>query len=409
MHKIILPVAAALLLTLTNCQSNTKTTETNTVMIDSTGDVQSDADTATNVDATVYKMPQSKAFSGNVAGKKAKLYILKNKYMQVALSNYGARIVSIMVPDKNGKLIDVAPGFDDLKKYQQPGGAFMGPVVGRFGNRIAKGKFTLDGKNYQTELNNNGNNLHSGSTGFHSHAWDVKEADDKHLTLQYVSPDGEGGFPGTVTTNVTFTLTDDNGLKLDYTATTDKATPYNPTSHGFFNLNGQGTVNNHLMMIDADKFSAVDKGLIPQGEPVLVTGTPFDFRTPTIIGARINEKNEQLGFAGGYDHNFVLNKQRRAVRSNQDGFTKAVEVIGDETGIKMEVFTTEPAMQFYGGNFFKGSDTGRTGKPIGYREAFALETQHYPDSPNHPTYPNTILRPGATYKQTTEYKFSAVK
>ena len=409
MHKIALPAVAALLLSLTACQSTTKTTENDTVMTDSTGDVLPDADTATNVDATKYRMPESKAFEDKVAGKAAKLYTLKNKTMQVSLSNYGARIVSIMVAGKNGKMVDVVPGYADIKKYQEPGGAFFGPVVGRFGNRIDKGKFTLDGKSYQTELNNNGNNLHSGSTGFHSHVWDVKAADDKHLALQYVSPDGEGGFPGTVTTNVTFTLTDDDGLKLDYSATTDKATPYNPTSHGFFNLNGQGTINDHLMMIDADRYSAVDKGLIPQGEPVSVAGTPFDFRTPVTIGSRIGEKNEQLSFGGGYDHNFVLNKQRRAVGSTLEGMTKAVEVVGDKTGIKMEVFTTEPAVQFYGGNFFKGTDMGRTGKPIGYREAFALETQHYPDSPNHPTYPNTILRPGDTYKQTTEYKFSTVK
>lgn len=404
MRLSLLPFAAAALLNLTGCQSKSQTTDTNTIMTDSTGAIEPDADTATTRDATMYKFPESKAFEDKVGGKEAKLYTLKNKTMQVGLTNYGARIVSVLVPDKTGKMIDVAPGYDNLKKYQQPGGAFFGPVVGRFGNRIAKGKFTLDGKTYQTELNNNGNSLHSGNTGFHHQVWTVKKATDRELELTYVSPDGEGGFPGTVTTTVTFILTDDNGLKINYVATTDKATPYNPTSHGFFNLNGQGTVNNHLLMIDADRFSAVDKGLIPQGEPVSVANTPFDFRKPTTVGARIDEKNEQLGFGGGYDHNFVLNKQPQA-----SGMTKAVEIVGDQTGIKMEVFTTEPAVQFYGGNFFTGSDIGRTGKPIGYREAFALETQHYPDSPNHPTYPNTILRPGDTYKQATEYKFSIAK
>ncbi len=411
MHKIVLPIAAALLLTLAGCQSTTKTADNTTVMMDSTGNIEPNADTAANRDATKHRFPESSAFEDEVAGKKAGLYSLKNKTMQVGLTNYGARIVSIMVPDKNGKMVDVAPGFASVKTYEQPGGGFFGPVVGRFGNRIAKGTFTLDGKTYKTELNNNGNTLHSGQTGFHNHVWDVKAADDKHLALQYVSPDGEGGFPGTVTTNVTFTLTDDNGLKIDYTATTDKATPYNPTSHGFFNLNGEGsgTVNNHLMMIDADRYSKVDKGLIPQGEPSLVTGTPFDFRKPMTIGSRLNEKDEQLGFAGGYDHNFVLNKQRRAVSATQAGLVKAVEVIGDETGIKMDVYTTEPAIQFYGGNFFTGSDKLKNGKTVDHRGAFALEAQHYPDSPNHPTYPNTILRPGDTYKQTTEYKFSTVK
>lgn len=409
MRLSLLPLAAAALLNLTGCQSKPKTTDNTTVMIDSTGAIEPDADTATSTDATTYKFPESKAFDDKVAGKEAKLYTLKNKTMQVGLTNYGARIVSVLVPDKTGKLVDVAPGYDNLKKYQEPGGAFFGPVVGRFGNRIAKGKFTLDGKTYQTELNNNGNSLHSGNTGFHHQVWDVKKATDRELEMTYVSPDGEGGFPGTVTTTVTYILTDDNGLKINYAATTDKATPYNPTSHGFFNLNGQGTVNNHLLMIDADRFSAVDKGLIPQGEPVSVANTPFDFRKPTTVGARIDEKNEQLGFAGGYDHNFVLNKPRQAAGSAQQEMTKAVEIIGDQTGIKMEVFTTEPAVQFYGGNFFKGTDIGRTGKPIGFREAFALETQHYPDSPNHPTYPNTILRPGETYKQATEYKFSVAK
>jgi len=337
--------------------------------------------------------------------KKASLYILKNKTVQVAISDYGARIVGLLVPDQNGKQTDIAPGFSTVKTYETPGGAFFGPIVGRFGNRIAKGKFTLDGKTYSTELNNNGNTLHSGPSGFHNHVWDAKQVDDKTLELTYVSKDGEGGFPGTVTTKVTFSLTDDNGLKLVYSGTTDKPTPYNPTSHGFFNLNGEGsgTINDHVLMIDADKYSVVDKGLIPQGEPVSVAGTPFDFRKPMTIGTRLNEKNEQLTFAGGYDHNWVL------IKPKPGEFAKAAEIRGDKSGIKMEVFTTEPAMQFYGGNFFNGKDVGKYGKPINYRDAFAMETQHYPDSPNHPTYPNTILKPGQTYSQTTEYRFSTVK
>ena len=398
MKKLIFPVLGAALLALNACQSTNKTEQKAADSI-----AVATGDTTAMIDA---KLPDPASFSGDVNGKKAHLYILKNNYIQVAISDYGARIVGLLVPDKNGKVTDVAPGFTTVADYQKPGGAFFGPVVGRFGNRIAKGNFMLDGKTYSTEINNNGNTLHSGPSGFHSHVWDAKQTDDKTVEMSYVSKDGEGGFPGTVTTHVTFSVTDDNALKIVYSATTDKATPYNPTSHGFFNLNGEGsgTVNNHIVMIDADKFSAVDKGLIPQGEPVSVAGTPFDFRKPTPIAARVDEKNEQLRFAGGYDHNWVLNKPKPGE------LTTAAEVIGDKSGIKMDVLTTEPAMQFYGGNFFKkGGDIGKYGKTIGHREAFAMETQHYPDSPNHPTYPSTILKPGQTYHQTTEYRFSTVK
>ncbi|GAB3889339.1 aldose epimerase family protein [Spirosoma agri] len=396
MQKLIFPVLAAVV-GLNACQQANKTEQKAT---DSLAVVS--GDTTAMIDA---KLPDPASFGGDVAGKKASLYILKNKAIQVAITDYGARIVGLLVPDKNGKVTDVAPGFSTVAKYEKPEGAFFGPIVGRFGNRIAKGKFTLDGKPYTLELNNNGNTLHGGPTGFHNHVWDAKQVNDKTLELTYVSKDGEGGFPGTVTTNVTYSLTDDNALKIVYSAKTDKATPYNPTSHGFFNLNGEGsgTINDHLVMINADKYSVVDKGLIPQGEPASVVGTPFDFRKPTTVAARVDQINEQLTFAGGYDHNWVLNKPKSGE------LTTAAEVIGDKSGIKMDVLTTEPALQFYGGNFFKGTDTGKYGKPIVYRGAFAMETQHYPDSPNHPTYPNTILKPGQTYSQTTEYRFSTVK
>lgn len=347
------------------------------------------------------QLPDPAGFDAEIKGKKTALYVLKNGAVQVAITNYGARIVSLLVPDKTGNLTDVVPGFGTVAAYQKAGEPFFGPIVGRVGNRIAKGKFTLDGKTYQTEINNNGHTLHSGPSGFHNQVWDAKQIDDKTLELTYVSTDGEGGFPGTLTTKVTYSLTDDNAIKIDYIATTDKATPVNLTNHAFFNLNGEasGTINNHVLMIDADRYSAVDKGLIPQGEPVSVEKTPFDFRKPTAIGARVDEKGEQLKFGGGYDHNWVLNKKAGELR-------KAGEVVGDKSGIRMEILTTEPAMQFYGGNFFKGAATGKYGKPIGFREALALETQHYPDSPNHASYPNIILRPGQTYRQTTEYRFS---
>lgn len=396
MHKLVFPAVVAALLSLNGCGTANKNEQKATDSI-----AVATGDTTAMIDA---KLPDPSAFAGDVNGKKAGLYILKNKTMQVAITNYGARIVGLLVPDRTGKQTDVVPGFASVANYQKANEPFYGPVVGRFGNRIAKGTFTLDGKTYHTELNNNGNTLHSGPSGFHTRVWDAKQTGDKTLELTYAAKDGEGGFPGTVTTRLTYTLTDDNGLRLDYTATTDKATPYNPTSHAFYNLNGEGsgTINGHVLMIDADRYSVVDKGLIPQGEPASVAGTPFDFRKPTAIGARVDEKNEQLAFGGGYDHNFVLNKKG-------GGLAKAVEITGDKSGIKMEVLTTEPAMQFYGGNFFKGNDTGKYGKATNYREAFALEAQHYPDSPNHPTYPSTILKPGQTYKQTTEYRFSTVK
>lgn len=387
MRKLLLPAVAVLLLAA--CQSKTNSENSS----DTTQTAMPDSATLT------YQLPDPKNFEGDVNGKKTALYLLKNDKLQVAITNFGARIVSLIVPDKAGKPTDVSAGFASLADYRKAGEPFYGPIVGRVGNRIANGKFTLDGKTYQTELNNNGHTLHGGPTGFHNQVWDARQVDDKTLELTYTAKDGEGGFPGNLTTKVVYSLTD-SGLKFDYTATTDKPTPNNPTSHGFFNLNGEGsgTINNHILMIDADRYSAVDKGLIPQGEPVSVEGTPFDFRQPTAIGARVGQENEQLKFGGGYDHNWVLNKKPGEL-------TKAGQVTGDKSGITMEIYTTEPAMQFYGGNFFTGKDAGKYGKATNFREALALETQHYPDSPNHPTYPNTILKPGETFRSTTEYRF----
>lgn len=386
MRKLLLPAVAVLLLAA--CQSKPKS------------EVSTDPTALTMPDsALTYEFKNSGTFDGEVNGKKTALYVLKNAKLQVAITNFGARIVSLIVPDKAGRPTDVVPGFASLADYRKAGEPFYGPVVGRVGNRIAAGKFTLDGKTYQLEINNNGHTLHSGPSGYHNQVWDAKQVDDKTLELTYTAKDGEGGFPGNLTTKVVYSLTD-NGLKIDYTATTDKPTPNNPTSHAFFNLNGEGsgTINNHVLQIDADRYSAVDKGLIPQGDPVPVAGTPFDFRQPTAIGARLEQENEQLKFGGGYDHNWVLNKKPGEL-------TKAGQVMGDKSGIRMEIFTTEPAMQFYGGNFFNGNDMGKYGRATNFREALALETQHYPDSPNHPTYPNTILRPGETFRSTTEYRF----
>jgi aldose 1-epimerase len=360
---------------------------------------------ATNADTTAsamidYKLPDPKAFEGTIDGKKTALYILKGDSIEVAITNYGARIVSLIVPDKAGKPTDVVLGLGSIADYQKANEPFYGPVVGRVGNRINKGTFALNGKTYKTEINNNGHTLHGGPSGFHTRVWDAKQLDDKTLQLTYLAKDGEGGFPGNLTTSVTYSITDGNALKIDYKATTDAPTPVNPTSHAFFNLNGEGsgTVNDHLLMIDADRYSAVDAGLIPQGEPQPVAGTPFDFRKPTAIGQRVGEANEQLKFGAGYDHNWVLNAKSGTL-------AKVCEVTGDKSGIRMAVLTTEPGLQFYGGNFFKANDMGKYGRATNFREGLALEAQHFPDSPNHPTYPNTILNPGQTYTQTTVYAF----
>ena len=354
--------------------------------------------TSTAID---YKLPDPAAFEGTVDGRKTALYILTGTAIQVAITNYGARIVGLLVPDKTGKPTDVVLGFGNLADYQQANEPFYGPVVGRVGNRIANGTFTLDGRPCKTALNNNGNTLHSGPTGFHTRVWEAKQVDAKTLELRYVSPDGEGGFPGALTTTVTYSIVDDNALRLDYAATTTRPTPVNPTSHAFFNLNGEGsgTINNHVLMIDADRYSAVDAGLIPRGEPVPVAGTPFDFRQPTAIGARVNQKNEQLTFGNGYDHNWVLNPSVGTL-------AKVATLTGDKTGIQMTVLTTEPGLQFYGGNFFVGNDVGKYGRAAQKREGLALEAQHFPDSPNRPAYPTTLLKPGQLYRQTTVYAFS---
>jgi len=396
MHKQFIPLTVATLFFMGGCQSKNQSSDS--TMTDSTASPATEA-SALDTTAIDYKLNDPAAYDGEIDGKKTTLYVLKDGDVTATITNFGARIVHLMVPDKMGKPTDVSLGFASFADYRKAQENFFGPVVGRFGNRIAKGQFALDGKPYQLALNNNGHTLHSGPTGFHNHAWDAKKINDKTVEMTYISNDGEGGFPGTVTTKVTFTV-ENNGLKLDYVATTDKATPYNPTSHGFFNLNGEGsgTINNHVLKINADRYSAVDKGLIPQGEPVPVANTPFDFRMATAIGTRVDDKNDQLGFGGGYDHNWVLNRKANSL-------TEAAVVTGDKSGIVMTVLTTEPAIQFYGGNFFAGKDVGKYGRAIGKREGLALECQHYPDSPNHPTYPNTILRPGQTYRQTTVYRF----
>ncbi|MBO0930209.1 aldose epimerase family protein [Fibrella aquatilis] len=407
MQQLIYPALLLGLLGAAGCQSSTKKTDANMANTPAADAPSADSvASATNIDTTAltYKLPNPEAFETIIDGKKTTLYVLKGKGIDVAITNYGARLVGLIVPDKAGKPTDVVMGFGTIEAYKKAHEAFYGPVVGRVGNRIAKGTFVLNGKTYKTELNNNGNTLHGGPSGFHTRVWDAKQLNPHTLQLTYVAKDGEGGFPGTLTATVTYSIDESvagqPGLKIDYKATTDKPTPVNPTSHAFFNLNGEGsgTVNNHILRIDADRYSAVDKGLIPQGEPVSVANTPFDFRKPTAIGARIDTKNEQLTFGKGYDHNWVLNHKMGTLGTVAD-------VVGDKSGIKMTVLTTEPGLQFYGGNFFTANDRGKYGRAANFREGLALETQHYPDSPNHPSYPTTILKPGQTYTQTTVYRF----
>jgi aldose 1-epimerase len=344
---------------------------------------------------------RQKAFQQTLDGKQVDLYLLKNKNNVTAeFTNYGARLVSLVVPDKNGNKVDVVLGHDNVGGYAKPNEPYFGCTIGRFGNRIANAKFSLDGKEYTLDKNNGPNSLHGGSKGFHTKVWDTQQKDSQTIVFTYVSPDGDAGYPGKLTSKVTFTLTDDNALQIDYEATTEAKTVINLTNHAYFNLNGagSGTINDHELMIDADNITPVNATLIPTGKLMKVDGTPFDFRKPTTIGSRIDSTNEQIKNGQGYDHNFALNGQAGKVR-------KVADVKGNVSGITMEVLTDQPGLQFYGGNFLNGSEIGKGGKPYNHRSAFCLEAQHYPDSPNQPTFPTTVLNPGETYKQTTIYKF----
>jgi aldose 1-epimerase len=322
--------------------------------------------------------------------------------MEARIITYGGIVVSLNVPDKNGKFGDVVLGYDNLDGYLA-NNPFFGALVGRYGNRIAKGKFTLDGKEYTLAQNNAPNNLHGGPIGFDKKVWKVARADagprGPQLELTCLSKDGDQGFPGNLKVTATYSLTADNGLRLDYTATTDKATLCNLTQHSYFNLAGKGDVLNHLVFINSDKFTPVDNTLIPTGELKPVAGTPFDFRTATAVGARINADDEQIKFGSGYDHNWVVNKPLGKLGL-------VARVTEPTTGRAMEVWSTEPGVQFYTGNFLDGSITGKGGWVYQRRNGLCFEPQHYPDSPNHPQFPSAELKPGETYHNTIIYKFS---
>lgn len=339
----------------------------------------------------------------NISQNKAyQTFTIKNTNgMQAKFCENGARIISLLVPDKNNKLVDVVVGFENAADYDTATEPYFGATIGRYGNRIADGKFSLEGKDYQLTINNGKNTLHGGTTGFQYQKWEISQPNDETLICRLVSPDGDNGFPGKLTTKVTYSLTDKNELTIDYEATTDKTTVVNLTNHAFFNLNGAGSILNHTLQINADQFTPVDSTLIPVGKHALVENTPFDFRQSTTIGKRINEKNEQLLFGKGYDHNYVLN--------NKAGInTPIAKVLGDKTNIEMQIFTTEPGLQFYSGNFMQGKNKLRNGTDD-FRTAFCLETQHFPDSPNQVSFPSTVLKPNQTYRSKSVYAFSVAK
>jgi aldose 1-epimerase len=340
-------------------------------------------------------------------GEAVELFTLTNaKGNSVAVTTYGAIVVSVNVPDKSGTVGDVVLGFDSLDGYlgTHP---FFGAIVGRYGNRIGGAQFTLDGKTYTLAKNNGANTLHGGVKGFDKYVWKAREVPSKDglaIELTHVSPDGDEGFPGTLTTHVTYTWTDSNELRADYHATTDKPTVVNLTNHSYFNLAGQGTgtILDHKLQLFADRFTPVVQGLIPTGELKPVDGTPFDFRQSTAIGTRIDAKDEQIALGGGYDHNFVVNGAAGTLRP-------VAHVSEPTTGRTLDVSSTEPGVQFYTGNFLDGTIKGKGGKVYPKRAAFCLETQHYPDSPNKPAFPTVVLRPGQEYKTTTVYRFGVEK
>lgn len=342
-------------------------------------------------------------FVSEVDGKPTALYVLTNDNgMEVCITNYGGRIVSVMVPDKDNRMTDVVLGYDNIGDYVASSGNF-GALIGRYGNRIANGRFTLDSVAYQLPQNNNGHCLHGGPQGFHTRMWDAVQPDDKTLELTYLSKDGEAGFPGNLSVKVVYTLTDDNAIDLRYEATTDKPTVVNLTNHSYFNLSGVAgsQILDHMIMINADRYTPVDSTLIPTSELAPVDSTPMDLRRLIAIGSKINEPFDQLEKGRGFDHNWVLN-------TGGDVSKLAAKAVSPVSGIALEVYTNEPGVQFYAGNFMNGSDKGKFGIIYPHRGALCLETQHYPDSPNQPEFPSTILRPGENYLSRCIYRFTTI-
>jgi aldose 1-epimerase len=349
-------------------------------------------------------MVKREVFGKTPEGQVVDLYTLTNtKGMEIKITNYGGIVVALRVPDRRGEFDDVVLGFDRLEEYLK-GHPYFGAIIGRYANRIAGGRFTLNGISYQLTLNEGSNHLHGGRRGFDKVVWTarpVRSAQGVGVKLTYLSRDGEEGYPGNLSVTVTYLLTEENELRIDYTATTDRDTIVNLTHHSYFNLAGHGRrdILDHLLQINAEYFTPIDAHLIPTGEIRLVRGTPFDFTRPTAIGARIEQDDEQLRFGRGYDHNWVLSGPPGTLRL-------AARVIEPSSGRILEVWTTEPGLQFYSGNFLDGTITGKDGRVYRHRYGFCLEPQHFPDSPNKPHFPSVVLRRGARYHTTTVYRFT---
>lgn len=340
------------------------------------------------------------------SGQPVDSYKLTSAGLEATILTYGARVQSLKCPDTKGAMADIVLGFDDIEGYQTEN-PYFGAIVGRYGNRIAKGRFSIDGKQYTLAVNNGPNALHGGIRGFDKVLWtakEVKPSEGRAVELTYISKDGEEGYPGTLTATVRYTLNDAGELRIDYTADTSKKTVVNLTNHSYFNLAGEGSgdILGHRIRIDADRFTPVDAGLIPTGELKPVAGTPFDFRQPHAIGERINASDEQIQLGKGYDHNFVLNPSARTQKP-------LIRVDEPKSGRVLEVSTVAPGVQFYTGNFLDGTAGGKGGRKYGHRTGFCLETQHFPDSPNQPKFPSTIVNPGTTWKTWTIYKMSVEK
>jgi aldose 1-epimerase len=345
---------------------------------------------------------QKQSFGKTADG--TEVFTLKNKKgMEARITNFGGIVVSLTAPDKNGKFDDVVLGFDNLEDYEKPG-PYFGALIGRYANRIAGGKFKLGGKQYQVTVNDPPNMLHGGKVGFDKRVWRIVRTGAQAVHLQYVSKNGEEGFPGTLTVDVTYTLDDNNELKIDYLATTDKPTVVNLSNHSYFNLKGQGEgdILDHEIQFHASNYTPVDEHLIPNGKIAPVAGTPLDFTKSTSIGKRVDDANPQMKIGLGYDHNYVIDGGGKSL-------TRAVRVHEPKSGRILEVLTTEPGIQFYSGNHMEGEIHGKAGKIYKFRNGFCLEAQHYPDSPNHPNFPTTELKPGEKYQQTTIYRFSTDK
>lgn len=343
-------------------------------------------------------------FVATVQGQPTGLYVLKNKNgVEACVTNYGGRLVSVMVPDKNGKMTDVVLGYDNINSYVQSTGNY-GALIGRYGNRINQGKFTLDGVEYELPHNDNGHCLHGGDQGYHARVWTPKQIDAQTVELTYLSKDGEAGFPGNLDIKVTYKLTDDNAVNIKYEAQTDKPTVVNLTNHSYFNLSGVpgSDVLDQVVMINADTYTPVDSLLITTGETPSVEGLPIDFRTPAAIGARINDPFDQIVKGHGYDLNWILNTKGNVNQVAATAYSPA-------SGILLEVYTNEPGLQFYTGNFMDGTDKGKHGVTYPRRGAFCMESQHYPDSPNKPEFPSVVLRPGEKYMSNCIYKFGVKK